>query len=224
VKKGVATVKNQRHDLIEPKDLVRLDQLLELLKKVPMEGPSSAVKDKLNALYVQRLRENPSSRVQLGSLRWRLSSWLKPVAAFALLTMVAIGAMLLIHLHQGRRLQAGNNPGVNIQKESPNNGARAASEVAVPRSSLRPNRHAYLTRVNYGSPTEMIVRLPYSDSDIATGTSATIQVSMSQSELVSLGFPLPESLQNRRFIADLTLGDDGLPRAISLPLPIKVVE
>ena len=35
----------------------------------------------------------------------------------------------------------------------------------------------------------MVVRLPYSNSAIDTGTDATIRVSMSQTELVSLGFP-----------------------------------
>ncbi|MGA9241138.1 MAG: hypothetical protein WBW03_04075 [Silvibacterium sp.] len=70
----------------------------------------------------------------------------------------------------------------------------------------------------------MFVQLPYSNSAIATGTDATIQVSMSQSELLSLGFPVNASLHDRRVIAELTLGDDGLPRAVSLPLPLEVMK
>ncbi|MHB1958319.1 MAG: hypothetical protein ACYCO5_04735 [Acidobacteriaceae bacterium] len=217
-------MKDRHRDPIEPKDFAHLDWLLESLKKAPVQDPSSAVKDRLNALYVQRLRESPAPRVKLAGKRSWLSFWLKPVAAIVLLMIVSIGGMFLVHLHQGRRLRAGNNPGVNIQKEPPNNEARTASEVAVPKSPLRPNRHAQLAQMHSVNPTEMIVRLPYSDNVIATGTSTTIEVSMSQSELVSLGFPLPQSLQNRRFIADLTLGDDGLPRAISLPLPLEVIK
>jgi hypothetical protein len=47
---------------------------------------------------------------------------------------------------------------------------------------------------------------------------------MSQSELLSLGFPVNASLHDRRVIAELTLGDDGLPRAVSLPLPLEVMK
>ena len=51
-----------------------------------------------------------------------------------------------------------------------------------------------------------------------------IRVSMSQSELLSLGFPINATVQERRIAAELTLGDDGLPRAISLPLPLEVMK
>jgi hypothetical protein len=70
----------------------------------------------------------------------------------------------------------------------------------------------------------MTMRLPYSNSAIETGTDAIIRVSMSQSELLSLGFPINATVQDRRVVAELTLGDDGLPRAISLPLPLEVIK
>jgi hypothetical protein len=47
---------------------------------------------------------------------------------------------------------------------------------------------------------------------------------MSQSELLSLGFPLSATLHDRRVVAELTLGDDGLPRAISLPLSLQLIK
>jgi hypothetical protein len=46
---------------------------------------------------------------------------------------------------------------------------------------------------------------------------------MSQAELVSLGFPLSAALHDRRVVAELTLGDDGLPRAVSVLLPLEVI-
>jgi hypothetical protein len=73
-------------------------------------------------------------------------------------------------------------------------------------------------------PQRMTLRLPYSNSAIENGTQATIRVSMSQSDLLSLGFPVNATLQDRRILADVTLGDDGLPRAISLPLPLEVIK
>jgi hypothetical protein len=69
----------------------------------------------------------------------------------------------------------------------------------------------------------MVMRLPYSNSAIDTGTDATLRVSMSQAELVSLGFPMNGNLHDRRVVAELTLGDDGLPRAISVTLPLELV-
>jgi hypothetical protein len=70
----------------------------------------------------------------------------------------------------------------------------------------------------------MTMQLPYSNSAIETGTYSTIRVSMAQSELLSLGFPINATVQDRRIAAELTLGDDGLPRAISLPLPLEVMK
>lgn len=70
----------------------------------------------------------------------------------------------------------------------------------------------------------MVVSLPYSNSAIDTGTDATFPVSMSQTELVSLGFPMNATLHDRRVLAELTLGDDGLPRSISVPLPLQLVK
>jgi len=68
------------------------------------------------------------------------------------------------------------------------------------------------------------LELPYSNGAIETGTNTTIRVSMSQAELQSLGFPINATVQDRRIVAELTLGDDGLPRAISLPLPLEVMK
>jgi hypothetical protein len=70
----------------------------------------------------------------------------------------------------------------------------------------------------------MVIRLPYSNSFVDTGNGVTIQVAMSQSELLSLGFPLSATLHDQRIAADVTLGDDGLPRAISLPLPLELIK
>lgn len=66
--------------------------------------------------------------------------------------------------------------------------------------------------------------LPYSNGAIDTGTGTTIRVAVSQSELVSMGFPINATIPDRRVVAELTLGDDGLPRALSLPLPLEVMK
>jgi hypothetical protein len=70
----------------------------------------------------------------------------------------------------------------------------------------------------------MTMMLPYSNSAIETGTGTTIQVFISQSELLSLGFPIGAAVQDRRIVAEISLGGDGLPREISLPLPLEVMK
>ncbi|HEX3435384.1 MAG TPA: hypothetical protein VHT24_01345 [Pseudacidobacterium sp.] len=84
--------------------------------------------------------------------------------------------------------------------------------------------HSHAKLILHHDLRRMVIRLPYSNSDVVTGTDATIQVLMSQSELSSLGFPVNASLHDRRVVTELTLGDDGLPRAVSLPLPLEVVK
>ncbi len=222
-------MKNRRHDLIESKELVRLDQLLESLKKVPLEEPPSAIKKRLNELYIQCLWKEARSGVHRGNLSRKLPFWFKPAAAFVLLIAASVGAMLLVHFHQRDHLRAGNNPGTRRSEKPPVFGNRTQSDIAASTANVTPaplpHRHRswFPSKVRQ-SLAEMTVHLPYSDNSIAEGTSTTIQVAMSQSELVSLGFPLAEPLENQRVIAELTLGDDGLPRAITLPLPLEVVQ
>jgi hypothetical protein len=66
--------------------------------------------------------------------------------------------------------------------------------------------------------------LPYSNADVSTGTTTTVRISIPQSQLIALGLPLPAGTANARIVADVALGDDGMPKAISLPLPLQVVK
>jgi hypothetical protein len=47
---------------------------------------------------------------------------------------------------------------------------------------------------------------------------------MSQYELASVGFPVSGAKGDSHIVAELTLGDDGLPRSISLPLPLEGIK
>lgn len=66
--------------------------------------------------------------------------------------------------------------------------------------------------------------LPYSDANVSTGTTTMVRISIPQSQLIALGLPLPASVANSRIVADVALGDDGMPKAISLPLPLQIVK
>jgi hypothetical protein len=150
--------------------------------------------------------------------------WLKPAIATAL--VMAMGAIVVsvVHFRQHEAVRTeqtaqakppaiAQEKRVQVAPVAPSFSARRLT-VRHPKSELMPP----------GSTRQMTMRLPYSNNAIENGTGTTIHVSMSQSELLSLGFPINATVQDRRIAAELTLGDDGLPRAISLPLPLEVVK
>jgi hypothetical protein len=216
---------DQHADRIESEEIARLDQLLELLKQAEVPGPSPAVRNRLGQLYAERLQETPIPTKKPGGRLLKPSLWFRTAAASGALIAVVVMAMFLFRLHQRGHLQADHNamvasPGVTLAS-----GGRVVAAAPTPKIARLPVRHLRSTKQKDAVPQKMmIVRLPYSNSSIATGTNTTIRVSISQSELVSLGFPMTEPIQDRQVVAELTLGDDGLPRAISLPLPPQVAK
>lgn len=213
----------QQSKRTETDDASRVDHLLSLLGDLSPKDPSSALRVRLAELAQQRLREEPVSVLDSGGRNRRSLTWLKPViaAGFAM----AIGLSILLVIHFERQEPASAERAAKIVPPS----LSARGEPAVP--SVQPSK-ARLPRTHHprlrlikprGAP-QMILRLPYSNSAIQTGTDTTIRVSMSQSELQSLGFPINTTFPDTRIVAELTLGDDGLPRAISLPLPLEVVK
>jgi hypothetical protein len=67
------------------------------------------------------------------------------------------------------------------------------------------------------------VELPYSNRDIANGTNATIQIAVTKEQLMALGVSLGEASTDGRYFAELSLGADGFPRAIHIPIPLRTV-
>ncbi len=213
----------QQSKRTETDDSSRVDRLLSLLGNLSTQDPSSALRERLAELAQQRLGEEPVSVLGFGGRRRRPLTWLKPVLAVAF--AIAIGLSIPLVIHFERQEPAPAERGAKIVPPS----LSARGEAAVP--SVKPSK-ARLPRTLHPQPTlikpretsQMILRLPYSNSAIQTGTDTTIRVSMSQSELQSLGFPINTTVPDTRIVAELTLGDDGLPRAISLPLPLEVVK
>jgi hypothetical protein len=129
--------------------------------------------------------------------------------------------VLVAYLHRTESLRANIEPLVAHPKEP----FSSAAPSTVPAATVKPLkiRHGLPKAAENTIARRMVVRLPYSNSAIDTGTDATLRVSMSQAELVSLGFPMNGTLYDRHVVAELTLGDDGLPRAISVTLPLEIV-
>ncbi len=198
----------------ETADAARVDYLLGVLRMLSPQDPPAAQRDRLELLSSERLRGRPRP-----DLQW----WLRPAAVVTLLIAIVTIAVLVAYVRQSELLRVGIESRVVSPKEPFSAGSGALS--AVPATEVRSPKtsHALPRLAQNTAARRMVVRLPYSNNAIDTGTDATIRVSMSQAELVSLGFPMNATLHDRRVIAELTLGDDGLPRAISVPLPLEVL-
>jgi hypothetical protein len=154
-------------------------------------------------------------------------AWLTPIFVAALLAALGLTTVLIAHLWQRRPLQANNGSRINpvsTLSDKEMHDMPTAQPPENDQATFVKTKHLHSKSMPDLGSRRMVIRLPYSNSAVATGTGATIQVDMSQSELLSLGFPLNASLHDRRVVAELTLGDDGLPRAISLPLPLEVMK
>lgn len=196
----------------ERNKISKLNRLLSLLGLLASRHPSPQIRRQLEILAAQRLRANPEKRTV------RPRTWLSPVLAVSPLLVLGLGALFIANFSRIHPKSSG--PAARESQLSVSPQGKAQGVITGP-----PRTHPQKTPVAaWSGLRRMTMRLPYSNSAIVTGTDTTIRVSLSQSELVSMGFPINSTVQDRRIVAEVTLGDDGLPRAISLPLPIEVTK
>lgn len=202
-------------------DLTRADHLLKTLAIYSQREPSPAVRERLSVLAAQRLGKNPGNAVHKEEDR---NAWLKPILAALLLVAVGIAATAVFRIWL--RDSVRSRDALNLQQ--PANSQHAGASIVPVTSRLASGQRKARSVRHSGKGHEtrqmMTMQLPYSNRAIGTGTDTVLQVSMTESELRSLGFPLNSTVRDRRLVAQLTIGDDGLPRAISLPLPLEVVK
>jgi hypothetical protein len=213
----------QQSKRTETNDASRVAHLLRLLANLSQRDPSPSLRERLSILAAQRLREDPVHAGRLGNKGRGVRVWLKPALAAVLLLAVGLTAAFEVHFRRQQLPQPDGTAKVShpaVPSNFKDHIAPAARSVATMRHKIHPSQHALLP----SGARQMALRLPYSNSAIETGTNTTIRVSISQSELLSLGFPINTTAQDRRIVAELTLGDDGLPRAISVPLPLEVMK
>jgi hypothetical protein len=202
------------------KRLAHTDELLRLLREASPQEPSPYVREQLEATGSLQFSSTPF-------LRWRQALqhhwlWALPVATLAIVVVVMF--LPLRPQVAGLDLQV-TPPGVPPPLGS--NSYSSNPQVAEPSAPLPGTKKK--TRVSGAAPKtkpmdRLTVPLPYSNPDISTGTSTVVRVAMPQMQLAALGLPLPAVATDSRIIADVTLGDDGLPKSISLPLPLQVVK
>jgi hypothetical protein len=212
----------QQSKRTETEDVSRVDHLLGRLGDLSQRAPSPALRDRLAALASQRFREN--SEYAARSKERKPPVWLRPAFAAAAVVAIGLATILTIRFRERELVPSDKTAKVIRPATSPENTLQA-TPASHPLISRKPKVYrSQSASVVPATTQQMTMRLPYSNSAIETGTDTTIGVSMAQSELLSLGFPINATVQDRRIVAELTLGDDGLPRAISVPLPLEVMK
>lgn len=199
-----------------------VDHLLAHLRRSTQHDPPPAIRERLARLSEQRLgiAREMSSGHQVS--RRRVPSAI-PVAACALAGMIACAFVAGVVVH--RRAQLRTIDRAVVSSPTIPEPARPAKSAPTVRSAAISFHHRQLrpSRASTASLSRLVIPLPYSDSAVTTGTEVTVPVYLSQDELISLGVPISPAVHDRQFVADLLLGDDGLPRAISVPLPPGVL-
>jgi len=202
------------------KRLSHTNELLRLLGEASPQEPSPYIREQLEAMGSLQFSSTPF-------LRWRQALqhhwlWALPVAGLAALVLV----MFLPTRPQVAALDLqATPPGVppllasNAYPANPRVPGIPAPVVSTKKTTHVPNAAPKAKPMD-----RLTVPLPYSNPDISTGTSTVVRVAMPQMQLAALGLPLPAVAADSRIIADVTLGDDGLPKSISLPLPLQVVK
>ena len=188
----------QRSTSTKTADAPRMEYLLGVLRSLSQQDPPPALRDRLRLLSYQRLRSGVEPVRRPGSPRVGLRSWLRPALAVALLILIGSLKVVVVNIHRSERLRAGIDLRVAPPKQSSSIGTVAQSVVR--REEIKPQRttHSLPRLAPNTTARRMVVRLPYSNSAIDTGTDATIRVWMSQTELVSLGFPMNATRSEER--------------------------
>lgn len=213
----------RQRDPVTEEDIAQVDQLLDSMKNLPIEAGLSHVRYALFKDYLKHLDRAPvtSPWYSNGRLKWL---WVCLVAAAVLLVGVFVGSALLpvdppqIPTQQAR-IASITSP---LPSEDEVQGTSTASFTRPNRirSSSRRMREQSASRTS-----DLTYQLPYSDRAISTGVATTLRMPLSPLELASLGIPIGDLPNDRMIVAEITLGDDGMPRSVRLPLspePTKV--
>ncbi len=202
--------------------VLRVDRLLAQLRSVMRHEPPADLRARLARMSLERPGEDRSAGNPHGSLRGRRIAM---ASAVGLMAGVLLAGAACIGFLAHEESQGSNAKRAALQKPA----APAApvpvhakvGERGIPSQRRSRAAHAGNDAEQGGN---LVIPLPYSDRAIQAGTGTMIGVSLSQDELLSLGFPVTPTMDDRRFTAEMILGDDGLPQAIRVPLPLRTIE
>jgi hypothetical protein len=202
VRKGVWTIMSEKISRLREKqsDFAHIDALMhELRQESPQQAPLRVRHHMEQA--VRKYRFSQGSRRN----RWLL-------AAAVLLAAVTLTIGTIISKRSGDR---GNSTAKVMAHGNPQPPPVLETQPLTPKVPTRDKARRH-QQPKGAVPQPVFVRLPFSDPTLMTGTSVTIRLALSDAELLAMGVRPIESDPSRSYVADLVLGDDGLPRAIRI--------
>jgi hypothetical protein len=205
----------------QPAETSHVDRLLAGLRDRVKDELSPVLRERLVQQSAERLGpvDDAERRKPVAPRRRLRAAWVFAVPTAALIGVgILAGSWLLHQDHPPRPERA-----AVVVSPGPSTTRSAKIAAASPIRRSRPNHRRTPAPLDFAVPSNLILTLPYSNGSIATGTGTTIPVFISQNELMALGFPIRPTTDDRRLMANLILGDDGLPRAISVSLPAEML-
>ncbi|HKR27087.1 MAG TPA: hypothetical protein VJT08_22025 [Terriglobales bacterium] len=196
-----------------------VDHLLAVVCHLAQHDPPPVIRERLALLSAQRLGGSRIlSRRNLVHRRWLPR--MAPAVVCALTAVIACVLVAGVIVHRRNHMDRVNRAiAASPARPEPVSSMKSTPAATPAAATSLGHRRFRSTKTPATQLSRIVIALPYSDSAVATGTEVTVPVLLSQDELMSMGVPMSPALHDRKFLADLLLGDDGLPRAISVPLP-----
>jgi hypothetical protein len=183
-------------------ELAHVDALMsKLAQESPRQAPLRVRQ------HVAQAVEQYRSLQQTSTNRWLL-------AAAVLLAALVLTAGSIIFKRSGQRAQPPSEITAHATPQ-PKPAGLEPQPSSVPKTLPTAKTKAH-QRANATEPQPVFVTLPFSDPALMSGTSVTIRLALSEAELLAMGVRPIESNSSGSYVADLVLGDDGLPRAIRI--------
>lgn len=180
-------------------ELSHVDALMRKLAEVsPRQAPQRV------RLHMEHAVRRYRSSQSLLTKRWLLAA-----AALFLVLAAAVGAII--------SKRSGHTDPISevVAPVEPQPPRLLEPQRAIPKTPSRPKTKRH-QQPKIANPQPFFVRLPFSDPALMSGTSLTVRLALSEAELLAMGVRPIETDPSRSYVADLILGDDGLPRAIRI--------
>ncbi|WP_148215144.1 MULTISPECIES: hypothetical protein [Acidobacterium] len=203
---------------IENAQFSSLDSMLEELRHQTQHEPPPALRE-----YLRIISKQHSNAQKPGALDSRQRA--VRVRILALSAAATVACVLLPWLITRLLLPQRDASGIariasNSAQPVPTHPAASAAKISSSTAPEAVHTETVISAAVANEAGNLIIPLPYSDRAVTTGTISTIPVSVSQNELLTLGVPVSSEEGHHRFVAELILGADGLPRALSVPFPL----
>jgi hypothetical protein len=197
-------------------------ELDEILVEIGREHRAIHVPQTLEvALRAEAGRRRDSIEARKLRLRWTSAAAAMLLAAIA--TSGPLWQLRNAHRHQDHHVQSASTP--QAVPEQPlasapiaarNDGAATASSQARKAGTDRPRVHEAPTNMATGNSLDEFVPLPVSEGLPPAAELSVVRIKLQGSDLRQYGLEAPADAVAQIMLAELVVGEDGLPRAIRI--------